>query len=136
VELDVSFGWTEFEHEAIATCTTAKYGPVSAPMARAEDLLIFKAMAARPKDIDDAATLLLMHDDIDLERVRRRLGELAALADEPSLAAGLEQVIQRWTKAATAIHPERSRASPKGKMRAHAPSAKRKPAKARRRSGP
>jgi prolyl-tRNA editing enzyme YbaK/EbsC (Cys-tRNA(Pro) deacylase) len=42
-------------------------------MARAEDLVVFKALAARPKDIEDAAALLLLHSTIDLARVRRRL---------------------------------------------------------------
>jgi hypothetical protein len=59
--------------------------------------VVFKAMAARPKDIEDASALLLMHKDIDLDRVRRQLGELAAMADEPALVAGLEQVIRRST---------------------------------------
>jgi hypothetical protein len=100
VELDVSLAWTAFEHDAIEVCTDAKYGTVTVPMARAEDLVVFKAMAARPKDIDDASALLLMHKDINLGRVRRRLGELAAMADEPALVDGLEQVIKRSTATA------------------------------------
>jgi len=95
VEFDVSFAWTAFEHDAIEASTDASYGNVVAPMARAEDLVVFKAMAARPVDIEDASALLLMHKDIDLDRVRRRLAELAAMADEPALLAGLERVIKR-----------------------------------------
>lgn len=95
VEFDVSFAWTAFEHDAIEASTDATYGSVVAPMARAEDLVVFKAMAARPVDIEDASALLLMHKDIDLDRVRRRLAELAAMADEPALLAGLERVIKR-----------------------------------------
>lgn len=95
VELDVSLGWTAFEHAAIDARSDAKYGSVVAPMARAEDLVVFKTLAARPKDIEDAAALLLMHEDIDLEQVRRRLAELAELADEPALIRGLEAVTAR-----------------------------------------
>lgn len=101
VALDVSMAWTAFEHDAIEACTDAKFGAITAPMARAEDLVVFKAMAARPKDIEDASALLLMHKDIDLDRVRRQLGELAAMADEPALVAGLEQVIRRSTTTTT-----------------------------------
>lgn len=93
VELDISFGWTQFEIDAIAAGAATRYGDVTAPMARAEDLVVFKAMAARPKDIEDAATLLLLHRNIDVDRVRQRLGELAALADEPALLDGLEAAI-------------------------------------------
>lgn len=97
VDLDLSFGWTTFEHEALEACSDATYGSVGAPMARAEDLVIFKAMAARPKDIEDAAALMLMHKEIDVGRVRRHLTELAELADEPSLMGGLEAVIKLAT---------------------------------------
>jgi hypothetical protein len=36
-----------------------------------------------------------MYKEIDLDRVRRRLAELAAMADEPALLADLERVIKR-----------------------------------------
>ena len=95
VDLDVSFAWTNFELEAIAACERTFYGKVIAPMARAEDLVILKAMAARPKDIEDASALLLMNNTIDLQRVRRHLHDLATLADEPELEQGLESIIER-----------------------------------------
>jgi hypothetical protein len=95
VDLDVSLAWTSFELEAISACETSSFGKVVAPMARAEDLVILKAMAARPKDIEDASALLLMHDNIDLARVRRHLHDLATLADEPELELGLESIIAR-----------------------------------------
>ena len=60
------------EREAIASSTLAGYGRASYPMARAEDLVVFKALAARPKDIEDAAALILMHPAMDLGRVRER----------------------------------------------------------------
>lgn len=94
VDLDLSLGWTDFEREAVASSTQAAYGPASYPMARAEDLVVFKALAARPKDIEDATALMMMHPTIDVGRVRRRLAELADLAQEPALIEGLEQVVR------------------------------------------
>lgn len=55
--------------------------------------MIFKVMASRPKDVEDATALLVMHRGIDLARVRRRLRELSLLAEEPSLSKGLETII-------------------------------------------
>jgi hypothetical protein len=114
VDLDLSFGWTTFEHEALEACSEATYGSVAAPMARAEDLVIFKAMAARPKDIEDAAALMLMHKEIDIGRVRRHLAELAALADEPSLTSGLEAVI-KLSAAGRSSTPRARTPAPKAK---------------------
>jgi len=95
VDLDLSLGWTAFEQDAIAACTKATYGSAAFPMARAEDLVVFKAMAARPKDVEDAAALILKHADIDTAIVRRRLIELATLADEPALIEGFDRVLLR-----------------------------------------
>ena len=129
VDLDLSFGWTTFEHEAIAASTRAAYGPAEFPMARAEDLIVYKAMAARPKDVEDAAALMLMHPDVDLSRVRRRVTELAALAGEVALVEGLERVVERARAARAGVErgPERSR-RPAAKRAKKRP----KPLKARR----
>jgi len=50
IELDVSFAWTTFEHDAIEASTDASYGNVVAPMARADDLVVFKQMAVAGLD--------------------------------------------------------------------------------------
>src|SRR5215468_2335917 len=54
VELDVSTAWTDFELEALAACSLTTFGAARAPMAQAEDLVVFKAIAGRPKDMQDA----------------------------------------------------------------------------------
>jgi hypothetical protein len=92
VDIDLSFGWTAFEAEAIATSTRATYGVTSLPMASVEDLVIYKAIAGRPRDVEDALALMLMHPDIDRARVRRRLVELAELANEPEIVERLERL--------------------------------------------
>lgn len=93
VELDVSMAWTDFEHEAIAASSAAAFGAVKAPMAQAEDLVIFKAIAGRPKDMEDATSLLVLYPEIDRARMRERVSRLAALAEEPELVGGLDVVL-------------------------------------------
>jgi hypothetical protein len=93
VEFDVSMAWTDFEHAAIAASSVAAFGVVKAPMARPEDLIVFKAIAGRPKDIEDAAALLVLYPKLDRNWLRGRVSQLAALADEPELATGLETAI-------------------------------------------
>lgn len=117
IELDVSFAWTSFELEALERCRPARFGDVTAPMARPDDLVIFKAMAARSRDIEDASTLLMMYADIDLARVRRHLHDLATLADEPILEAGLETIIAatRQLKPARSVKPSPPRKPPRSR---------------------
>jgi hypothetical protein len=58
VDLDISLAWTAFEQEALGARERVRYGRVAVPMARPEDLVIYKAMAHRPKDVEDAQSLL------------------------------------------------------------------------------
>lgn len=93
VDFDVSMAWTNFEHAAIAASSIVEFGTVQAPMASAEDLIVFKAIAGRPKDIEDATALLVLYPKLDRKRLRSRVRQLAALAEEPELVRGLDEAI-------------------------------------------
>ena len=93
VDLDLSFGWTEFEHDALQKRETLAFGSVRVPMARPEALVVFKALAGRPKDLEDAATLVLLYQDIDVAVVRKQVKVLAQLAEEPELEGHLESIL-------------------------------------------
>jgi hypothetical protein len=95
VDLDVSLAWSAFEHDALATSTMTAFGRVLVPMCTAESLVVFKAIAGRPKDIEDAEALLTLHADIDRTRARRRVAELAALAETPELLDAFERLLRR-----------------------------------------
>jgi len=105
VDLDLSFGWTAFEHEALAVRASTRYGGVLVPMVRVDELLVFKAMAGRPRDIDDAVTLLTLYPGIDLASVRSRLSMLAQLAEAPELVRGLEMIIRTAAAQQTRRNP-------------------------------
>lgn len=113
VELDVSMAWTDFEHEAIAGSSVTAFGAAKAPMAQAEDLVVFKAIAARPKDIEDATALLVLYPAIDRARVRRRVSQLAALAEDAAAIDALEAAI-----AATTATPRRRESRKQAKPQA------------------
>src|SRR4051812_10389619 len=90
---DISMAWTDFEYEALAASSPTAFGAARAPMAQAEDLIVFKAIAGRPKDIQDATTLLVLYPALDRARARRRVSQLAALADDPAPMNILETAI-------------------------------------------
>jgi hypothetical protein len=93
VDLDISFAWSAFEHEALAERTLAAFGSVRAPMCTAADLVIFKAIASRPVDLADAEALLALYPDIDVARARRRVVELSALAEAPQILKAFDGLI-------------------------------------------
>jgi len=109
VDLDLSFGWTAFESDALASSARTPYGTVNAPMARVEDLLVFKAIAGRSRDVDDAVTLLTLHPNIDLSAVRRRVAELAELAEAPELLGGFDEILRALETMPTGATPSRTR---------------------------
>jgi hypothetical protein len=117
VDFDVSMAWTDFEHEAIAASLVAAFGTVRAPMARPDDLVVFKAIAGRPKDIEDATALLVLYPKIDHARLRDQVKQLATLAGEPELTIGLEAAIHASTTKPTSTRSPTPRARVNAKRR-------------------
>ncbi len=95
VQVDVSLAWTRFEHEALAAATEVAFGRLTVPMPTVAALVVYKAIAARPKDLEDAEALLVLYPDVDLGSVRRLVAELAEGADLPELVEGLDRVVAR-----------------------------------------
>ena len=100
VDLDISLAWSTFEHEALAACTLTEFGGVSVPMSSPEDLIVFKAIAGRPKDMDDVQTLLELYPKLDVARMQRRIAQLAVLAEAPELVPAFEATLARARTAA------------------------------------
>jgi hypothetical protein len=141
VDFDISFAWTEFEHEAIAAATVAAFGSVKVPMARPEDLIVFKSIAGRGKDMDDVSALLALYPQLDVARVRARVRELSSLADAPELAVGLETAITASVAARNATSsaappdtPAKRIASARGSRPKKGPKTRSKPTRRSRRS--
>lgn len=95
VDVDVSLAWLPFEIEAIAAAGLAMVGPAELPVARPEDLVIYKAVAWRPQDQQDIERLLVLHGArMDLARVRRHVRELGE-AIEQDRVRELDAMIRR-----------------------------------------
>jgi hypothetical protein len=96
VDVDLSIGWLPFELDALAAAEPLDVAGVRVAVARAEDLVIYKAVAFRPQDQQDIERLLVLHGHaIDLPRVRRVVAEFATALDEPGRRDALEEIIQR-----------------------------------------
>jgi hypothetical protein len=70
------------------------------PVASAEDIVVMKVLAGRPKDLDDAASVIAAGGDgLDLEQARSTLREIERALDRDDLIAVLDQIEERVGKA-------------------------------------
>jgi hypothetical protein len=93
VRVDMAIGLSGFEKNAIDRAEIIDIGSkVTAPVVSIEDLLVMKILAGRPRDMDDARSLVsLRSDQIDwayTEQTAQELGDTVGM----DLAATLRQL--------------------------------------------
>ena len=94
--VDVSMAWLPFEDEALAAATVCDYAGVHVRIPRPEDVLIYKVIASRPKDLQDAEGLLVLHGPaMDMDRVRRIVKQYADVLDDDERPQALERLIRK-----------------------------------------
>lgn len=92
--LDLSLAWLPFELEAIARAQRLDLGGVDAPVATVEDLLVYKAIAWRPRDRDDIERLVATGHAIDLVRVQIVVEQLSDALEEPERAVEFAKLVR------------------------------------------
>jgi predicted nucleotidyltransferase len=79
IKVDLALGISGFEQQAIERATSTWIGSVSVPIVSAEDLVILKIMAHRPRDLEDIGKILTRQGDaFDWQftlRTARELGD-------------------------------------------------------------
>jgi hypothetical protein len=92
--MELSLAWLPFEEAALRRAEILALGDVSMPVAVAQDLVVYKAVAWRERDRSDIERLLRSHArDIDLDYVRQVVAEFAAALDEPERVTAFERLI-------------------------------------------
>jgi hypothetical protein len=93
IDIDLTFGGLSFEEMAVRNGETHEIGGLRIRLPRVEDLLIMKAVARRPKDLQDIEALLSTHPDADIAFVRRWVAEFAAALNMPDMLDELERML-------------------------------------------
>jgi len=77
IDVDVTLGGLPFEQAAVEKSAVHSIGGLQLRLPRVEDLLVMKAIARRPKDIEDIRGLLAAHPQVDVSEARRWIREFA-----------------------------------------------------------
>jgi hypothetical protein len=93
VGLDIALGGLPFEEAAVARSSVFTFPPdVSLRTCSAEDLLVFKAFADRPKDwVDVEGIIIRQAGRVDWLYVRAQLAPLVELKEAPEILHRLER---------------------------------------------
>lgn len=65
IRVDLIFSFTPYESEAIRRAIGISFGETTVRFATAEDLIIHKLVAGRPRDFDDVRGVLARHPSLD-----------------------------------------------------------------------
>jgi Nucleotidyl transferase of unknown function (DUF2204) len=95
VDIDVSLGGLPFERELVARSAIATAGRLRVRLPAIEDLLVMKALARRGRDFIDIEDILDVHENVDLDHVRRWLREFSSVLDMPEIQEDFEQLLRR-----------------------------------------
>ena len=92
VGLDIAFGGLPFEESAVDRSSVFTFPPdISLRICSAEDLIVFKAFANRPKDwVDLEGIVIRQAGRLDWDYVRAQLSPLVELKEAPEILDRLE----------------------------------------------
>lgn len=98
IDLDLVFGSLPFEKEAAIRAKWVDLGGVAIPLSSPEDLIIMKAVAHRPRDLEDIAAILAAQPGLNVRRVRRWLREFSGALEMPEILNDLEALLSQRQK--------------------------------------
>jgi hypothetical protein len=94
IRVDFIFSFTPYEQQAIGRAVSQSVGGYTVRFASAEDLILHKLFAGRPRDLEDIRGVLARKgNQLDREYLRRWAREFSALEDKRGLAGQLERLL-------------------------------------------
>jgi hypothetical protein len=93
IDVDVILSGLQFEELVVERSRTHDLAGVSIRLPTVEDLLTMKAIAHRPKDLEDIQGLLMAHPGADVASVRRWVSEFSAAANLPDILEEFDRTV-------------------------------------------
>ena len=95
--VDIILAGPGLEEQFLARAVRFSIGGVMTPVVSAEDLVVMKVLAGRPKDVDDARGVLQRQiGRLDTRRMLSLLAELDQALDRSDLLRNLEQLLSEF----------------------------------------
>jgi len=96
IDIDLMLSGLSFEEEAVGRSIAHDLGGLQMRLPQVEDLLVMKAVAGRPKDIQDMDGLLAANPGVDVDFVRQWVREFSAAMTMPDMLEELEKLLARY----------------------------------------
>lgn len=78
IRMDLIFSFSVYEQQAIGRAQTIRVGDTDVRYASREDLVVLKLVSGRPRDLEDARSVILKNPDMNMAIVERTLGKAFA----------------------------------------------------------
>jgi Nucleotidyltransferase of unknown function (DUF6036) len=94
VNIDISLGILPFEEETVERSIIKNIGTLAIRLPTPEDLIIMKAVAHRPKDLQDIQEIVNAHPNLDLVRIEKWVNSFADALEQPDLWKQIEPLLK------------------------------------------
>jgi predicted nucleotidyltransferase len=94
-EIDISLGILLFEEEMVERGSVKSFANLSARLPTPEDLIVMKAIAHRPKDLEDIRTIVDNNPNLDNARIEYWVKSFAEVMEIPDLWKQIEIILKR-----------------------------------------
>ena len=85
INIDISLGILPFEVEMVERAIILDTGTISIRLPTPEDLIIMKAIAHRPKDLEDIRTIVDKNPQLDTKRIQQWIQSFGEIYEIPNL---------------------------------------------------
>jgi hypothetical protein len=93
IRIDFIFSFIPYERQAIERAKPVLLNDEPVMFASAEDVIIHKCFADRPRDLEDARSIIIKNPDFDQAYVRRWLRELESIPARTGLSRAFEDLL-------------------------------------------
>ncbi|GJQ53054.1 MAG: hypothetical protein HKUEN02_19010 [Anaerolineaceae bacterium] len=92
--IDISLGVLPFEEEVVTRGIVQSTSTLSVRLPTPEDLIIMKAVAHRPKDLEDIRTIIDKNPKLDIDRIKHWVTSFADVLETPILWTDIEDMFK------------------------------------------